>query len=115
MGAKRWAAVVTHGGTSVFVAEHPEDGVIGMVTLHVLPNVSFGGQSYALIENVVVDQAHRMRGIGTELMETAIKEAWRSDCHHVMLLSGKELDARTFYERLGFSADKREGMVLFHP
>lgn len=112
LGAKRWAAVVTHPGTSVFVAEQAKDGVIGTATLHILPNVSFGGQSYALIENVVVAEGHRRKGIGRSLMKAATTEAWRMDCHHIMLLTGKELEARGFYETLGFSADRRDGMIL---
>ncbi|MEM6933965.1 MAG: GNAT family N-acetyltransferase [Pseudomonadota bacterium] len=112
LGAKRWAAVVTHSGTSVFVADDPAKGVHGMVTLHVLPNVSFAGQSYALIENVVIGKEHRGKGVGRALMDEAIRTAWRSDCHHIMLLTGHDMDARGFYEKLGFEADSRDGMIL---
>ncbi|MEM7508971.1 MAG: GNAT family N-acetyltransferase [Pseudomonadota bacterium] len=112
LGAKRWAAVVTHSGTTVFVADLPGTGVVGMATLHVLPNISFAGQSYALVENVVVTTAHRGKGTGRMLMEAAIREAWRADCHHIMLLTGHDMKARGFYEKLGFSADSRDGMIL---
>ena len=114
LGAKRWAAVVTHGGTTVFVEERPKEGILGMATLHVLPNVSFGGQSYALIENVVVTREHRKKGIGRALMEVAINEAWRADCHHIMLLTGHNMEAAAFYEKLGFTAEERTGMILHH-
>ncbi|MEM8842708.1 MAG: GNAT family N-acetyltransferase [Pseudomonadota bacterium] len=115
LGAKRWAAVVTHAGTSVFVAEDPAEGVIGVLTLHVLPNVSFGGQSYGLVENVVVTGAHRRKGLGRALMEAAIKEAWKSDCHQIMLLTGRDLDAEGFYARMGFEDAPKAGMILKRP
>ena len=115
LGAKRWAAVVTHSGTTVFVAEMPEAGVVGALTLHVLPNVSFGGQSYALVENVIVAKDHRGKGIGRALMETAVKEAWKSDCHQIMLLTGREMQAEGFYTHLGFEAEAKAGLILRRP
>ncbi|MEM7239640.1 MAG: GNAT family N-acetyltransferase [Pseudomonadota bacterium] len=112
LGAKRWAALVTHSGTSVLAADDVKDGLLGVLTLHVLPNVSFGGQSYALIENVVVSSAHRGKGIGRALMETAIRDAWKSDCHQIMLLTGRELEAEGFYSHFGFEEEPKAGMVL---
>lgn len=115
LGAKRWAAVVTHSGTTVLAAEDPKEGVVGVLTVHVLPNVSFGGQSYALIENVVVAKSHRGKGIGRNLMELATKEAWKSDCHQIMLLAGREMEAEGFYTHLGFESEAKAGMVLKRP
>ncbi|MEM8791978.1 MAG: GNAT family N-acetyltransferase [Pseudomonadota bacterium] len=115
LGAKRWAAIVTHSGTTVFVAETPEDGVVGALTLHVLPNVSFAGRSYALIENVIVTKKQRGKGIGRALMETALTEAWKSDCHQVMLLTGREMEAEGFYTQMGFEAEAKAGMIVRRP
>ncbi|MEM9242191.1 MAG: GNAT family N-acetyltransferase [Pseudomonadota bacterium] len=115
LGAKRWAAVVTHSGTTVFVAETPEDGVIGALTLHVLPNVSFKGQSYALVENVIVTAEKRGKGVGRALIEIAVKEAWKSDCHQIMLLTGREMNAEGFYTHMGFEAEAKAGMILRRP
>ncbi|MEM9044677.1 MAG: GNAT family N-acetyltransferase [Pseudomonadota bacterium] len=115
LGAKRWAAVVTHSGTTVFVAEAPDTGIIGALTLHVLPNVSFSGQSYALVENVIVTKEKRGQGIGRALMETAVKVAWKSDCHQIMLLTGREMNAESFYSHMGFEAEAKAGMILRRP
>lgn len=115
LGAKRWAAVVTHSGTTVLVAEDPKEGVIGVLTLHVLPNVTFGGQSYGLIENVVVTATHRKKGIGRALMETAVKEAWKSDCHQVMLFTTRELGAEGFYAKMGFEDQPKAGLIKKRP
>ncbi|MBY8975389.1 GNAT family N-acetyltransferase [Rhodobacteraceae bacterium NNCM2] len=115
LGAKRWAAVVTHSGTTVFVAEDMKDGVIGVLTLHILPNVSFGGQSYGLIENLIVTKAHRGKGVGRSLTEAASKEAWKSDCHQIMLLTGRDQGADEFYAKLGFDPQPKAGMILKRP
>jgi GNAT superfamily N-acetyltransferase len=102
--------VLTHPGTSILVAG---DGpLFGAVTLHVLPNLTYGGRPYALIENVITDQNHRGRGIGRNLMNAAIDAARDQRAYKVMLLTGQARAAVTFYEKLGFSADEKTGMIL---
>ena len=51
-------AVLDLPGTSVIGAEL--DGVVrAMLTLHLLPNVTWGGRPYALIENVATARSHQ--------------------------------------------------------
>jgi GNAT superfamily N-acetyltransferase len=47
-------------------------------------------------------EAYRNRGIGTELMDRAEAEAHQRGCHHAHLTT-LEFQARTFYERRGYS------------
>ena len=54
--------VIDHPGTTV-LGLADDTSVLAMVTLHLLPNVTFGGRPYGLIENVVVDPDHRGRGM----------------------------------------------------
>ncbi|MBW4708756.1 GNAT family N-acetyltransferase [Roseobacter sp. YSTF-M11] len=108
---RRVAAVMAHPGTTIFGAE--ADGrIIGMVTLHILPNVTYDGSPYALIENVATSQAYRMRGVGRQVMRAAIDEAWRQDVYKIMLLTGQKRSARGFYERVGFNCEDKFGMVM---
>lgn len=102
--------VLSHPGTSVFVAGGPP--LMGAVTLHVLPNATYGGRPYALIENVITDQCHRGQGIGRKLMEAAIAAARADNAYKVMLLTGKTRAASGFYSKLGFSSGEKEGMIL---
>jgi GNAT superfamily N-acetyltransferase len=50
-----------HPGCEVFVAEQ-EDRVVGTFVLSVLPNMTRHGRPAAILENIVVDEAHRGRG-----------------------------------------------------
>ncbi|WP_254449086.1 GNAT family N-acetyltransferase [Thalassococcus sp. S3] len=104
-------ALIAHPGTELLGAE-VEGSVGAMVTLHVLPNLTYGGRPYALIENVVTAQRFQMRGLGRRVMEAAIRSAWAQDAYKIMLLTGQTAGARGFYERLGFSADEKFGMTL---
>lgn len=106
-----FAAVLDHPGTSVwgaFLSKH----LVAMATLHVLPNMTQGGRSYALIENVVTHAEHRGTGQGRRVMRAAVKAAWVADCYKVMLLTGRAAGARGFYEQLGFVADEKWGMTI---
>ena len=110
-GAAWFAGVLAHIGTSVFGAVHGGN-VRAMATLHVLPNVSYGGRPYALIENVVTDQNHRGQGLARAVMQAAIDAAKAANAYKIMLLTGKANNAVGFYERLGFSGDEKAGMIL---
>ncbi len=107
----RFAALVSHPGTTVLGAER--DGEIkAIVTVHILPNMTFGGRPYALIENVVSTGDLRGAGLGRAVMEAAVAHAWAAECYKIMLLTGRKLGARGFYEKLGFTADEKWGMTL---
>ena len=103
--------VIAHPGTQIRGAF---DGaaLVAMVTLHILPNVTQQGRSYALIENVVTHEDHRGRGFGRAVMTDAMEAAWAADCYKIMLLSGKAGNSRGFYEALGFGADEKWGMSI---
>lgn len=107
----RWAAILGHPGTSVLGAE--ADGrVASMATLHLMPNMTWGGRPYALIENAVTLAASRGRGLGRAVVEAAVRTAWEADAYKVMLLTGRDAGAAGFYEALGFSGDDKHGMTL---
>ncbi len=109
-GVARLREILAHPGTHVFGAE--VDGRLRSVaTLHVCPNLTFGGRPYARIENVVTAQSHRGLGLARQVMTAALDRARSHDVVNVVLLTGKALDARGFYERLGFNADDKWGMI----
>ena len=86
--------------------------VVGTLQLTFIPGLSFQGAWRAQVEGVRVRGDLRNRRIGTRLMEWAIGRARDRGCRLVQLMSNqRRLDARRFYERLGFSAS-HVGMKL---
>ncbi len=84
----------------IFVAE--EGGKLaGLVTFYLLPNIRHGWHR-GHIEDVIVSQSFRRRGVGTKLFD-AIKAYCRTNNIKVIKLdSGLELvDAHKFYEKQG--------------
>lgn len=55
------------------------------------------------VEEMVVDETHRGRGIGTRMLDRLIAWARDQGCSHVELDSAfHRMDAHAFYERRGF-------------
>ncbi|KLN61942.1 hypothetical protein WH96_05225 [Kiloniella spongiae] len=128
-GLAQWRTLLAHPGTSVIVAvdeskkatvaEQESDQtcapICSIVTLHVLPNMTYLGRPYALIENVITSQRYRGQGLGRQVMERAIDMAWQAGAYKIMLLTGKgrkDGGAKGFYESLGFSDEDKYGMTL---
>ena len=89
-------------GHELLVAE--EDGtVVGTMVLLIVPNLSHGALPWATVENVVVDNEYRRRGIGRILMDYAIDRACQAGCYKIQLLSNKKrLEAHQFYQEMGY-------------
>jgi GNAT superfamily N-acetyltransferase len=113
-GRAHWRALLSHSSTSVLAAE-TDRRIVAMATLHILPNMTYGGRPYALIENVVTAKDHQGQGFGRQVMQAAIARAWDAGAHKIMLLTGKKRGARPFYEKLGFDPDEKFGMTLRRP
>ena len=86
--------------------------VVGCVQISFIPGLSRLGMWRGQIESVRVASRVRGEGIGRRLLEWAIGECRSRGCGLVQLTSDKSrLDARRFYESLGFRAS-HEGMKL---
>lgn len=108
---QQFSEVLSHQGTELFGALM-QGQVQAMVTLHLLPNMTYGGQPYAVIENVVTDKDHRGQGLARAAMQAAIDHAKTARAYKIMLLTGAENKAVGFYQALGFGADEKIGMIL---
>lgn len=86
---------------AVIVAELGAE-VVGMVTVQLVVSTAEGGPA-GLVEDMVVAQAHRLRGTGRWLLRAA--EAWARErgATRLQLLADREnAPALAFYERAGF-------------
>jgi GNAT superfamily N-acetyltransferase len=105
-----WSALLTSGLTRVFVAD-VSSKLASTCTLIVVPNLTRGGRSYAIIENVVTHPDYRNAGLGRAVLATALSAAWEADCYKVMLATGSKLESTLrFYEGAGF---ERGGKTFF--
>jgi GNAT superfamily N-acetyltransferase len=91
-----------HPACVVWVAEQGGE-VIGMCSLQVLISTAEGGE-VGLVEDVIIDAAHRKQGIGQQMFESL--EAWareRGLARLQLLADTHNSEAIAFYEKHGWS------------
>jgi ribosomal protein S18 acetylase RimI-like enzyme len=99
--------VVAHQANSIFVARAPDGAIVGMTTLVTFP-LATGIRAW--IHDVVVDEAHRGRGVGTALTRAALERARALGAWTVDLTTRPwRDDANRLYEGMGF--ERRETNV----
>ena len=87
--------------TQVVVAESDGD-VVGLIAVTTRRQFQRAG-NLITIDTLVVDEAHRSQGIGERLVGVAFEAAARCSAQAVEAVSHlRRVDARRFYERLGF-------------
>jgi GNAT superfamily N-acetyltransferase len=98
-----WAAISGQQGRTVLVAE-ADGAVAGTADCIVMPNLTRGGRAILFVENVVVAGRFQRRGVGSRLMEAAVRLGESAGCYKVQLLAADDEYVHSFYEACGFEA-----------
>lgn len=101
------AALVAAPHTHLWVAE--VDGrPAGTVMLTVLPNLTHGARNWAQLENMVVAEWARGRGVGRLLVDECERIATAAGCYKIQLQSANHrAGAHRFYEACGYEDRSR--------
>lgn len=94
------------------LASYPDYGVylaladgaaVGTFALLIMDTLGDRCAPEGIVEDVVVDRAHRGRGIGRAMMEFAMERCREAGCYKMVLSSNiVREEAHRFYETLGF-------------
>ena len=110
-----WLETLSRTGVNVFVSEAKQT-IAATCMLIVAPNLLRSGRQHAFIENVVTHPDHRGQGHGTSVLSAALQLAWRENCHHVLLQSGRQNPrVHAFYRKVGFTPELRTAYVANRP
>ncbi len=86
----------------LFAAEAAGE-ILGVFAMLIMDNLGHRGAPSALVEDVVVREDLRGRGIGRDMMQFAINRAREKGCYKLALSGHKNREeAHRFYESLGF-------------
>jgi GNAT superfamily N-acetyltransferase len=76
--------------------------VIGTLVLVVVQNLAHWGQPWAVVENVAVHESVRGQGIGTLLLEEAVRRARGARCYKLVLSAHQSrTESHRLYRKLG--------------
>jgi ribosomal protein S18 acetylase RimI-like enzyme len=94
----------------VFCARDRRDFVVGMVSAQLLISTAAGAWG-AVLEDLIVDPAHRRRGVGQMLVDQVREWAVEKGAQRLQLLADKDnFPALDFYSRRGFRRSKMVGL-----
>lgn len=97
-----WSTLLASGFMTMVVAQSAEQ-LVSSCTLAIIPNLSRGGRSYAVIENVVTHAGYRRAGLGRRVLAHALDLAWQADCYKALLATGSKRESTLrFYQEAGF-------------
>ncbi|GMK38113.1 acetyltransferase [Paenibacillus sp. CCS19] len=109
---EQWRRMLANPGLEIWVVES-EGKLAASCTLVIVDNLTRGGRSYALIENVVTRADQRRRGYGHAVLQQAIESARERGCYKVMLMTGSKRDeVHQFYEGVGFVKGVKTGFII---
>jgi GNAT superfamily N-acetyltransferase len=112
--AKRQLKIIkSYPNYSIYVAE--KDGIIiGTFELLIMHNLAHSGKPSAIVEDIVVDEEHRSKGLGREMMNYAMEISKKFGCYKLMLSSNINRErAHKFYDNLGFERHGYSFLVKF--
>lgn len=111
-----WSRLLAQPGVSVWLAEADDGVAAASCTAIIVPNLTRGARSYALIENVVTLPGYRRQGLARAVLATAVAHAWQADCYKVMLsTSARDPGVIDFYRYCGFRDGIKTGFVATAP
>ena len=87
---------------AIFVARHPEAGIVGMVSAQFVISTAVGAPS-AWVEDMVVRKPFRGQGVGKALLDKAKDWAMARGAKRIQLLADADnVSALDFYQHLGW-------------
>ena len=102
--------ILNTNSQEIIVYESNNGALIGTITLLKRENLTHKARPVAYIENVVVDEQYRNKGIGIQLVKKAIKIAKKWNCYKIILTCKPELI--NFYGKLNFKEFKEIALKL---
>jgi len=99
----------TAGRDTILVCRQ-DSRIVAACTVYILPNFSWGGRPFAVVENVVTHPDVRGKGYGKAVMIAAEQMATAQGCYKIMLMSGvTRTAAHQFYRSLGYDDSQKAG------
>jgi GNAT superfamily N-acetyltransferase len=101
--AKGLEAIIGNPSVGVILVLKEHDEIIGMVNLLFTISTHLGDR-VALLEDMIIDSAHRAKGAGTLLLQAAKQKATEQGCQRITLLTdSSNHEAKAFYQKMGFT------------
>lgn len=106
-----WAQILSDQNHHIIVVT---DGgkIISSCVAVIIPNLTHTQRPYALVENVITDEAFRGRGYATSALNFAKEIAQKAHCYKIMLMTGSKKESTlNFYQRAGYNQNDKTAFI----
>lgn len=106
-----WERILEDPNHHIIVAEE-EGKIVSSCVCIIVPNLTHSQSPYALIENVITDEAYRKKGLASACLNYAKEIAKQENCYKIMLLTGSKQDSTlNFYEQAGYNRNDKTAFI----
>lgn len=106
-----WSEIIQNNNHHV-VGGFVDGTLVSSCVIVIIPNLTHKQQPYALIENVITDEACRSKGYATSVLNFAKDIARKKNCYKIMLMtSSKEESTFALYEKAGYNQHDKTAFV----
>lgn len=106
-----WNGILNDKNHHIIVAEI-KGQIVSSCVCNIIQNLTHGQRPYALIENVVTDEAFRKQGLATGCLNYAKDIALKENCYKLMLLTGSRNESTLqFYEKAGYNRNDKTAFI----
>lgn len=100
--ARGLSAIINNAEAGHILVAHDAGQIIGMINLLYSISTALGAR-VATLEDMVISDTHRGKGVGSKLLEYALEFAKSQNCQRITLLTDADnFGAHRFYTRHGF-------------
>ncbi|MBE1459325.1 GNAT superfamily N-acetyltransferase [Nocardiopsis terrae] len=110
--ARLWSEIAAQDGRTLLVAQDGSGELLGTVDCVVMADLGRGGRPCLVLENLVVAEAHRRRGVGRLLLAAVRGLGEREGCHRIRFLAAEDAYVHAFYRSCGFTPGEGGGFSL---
>jgi N-acetylglutamate synthase-like GNAT family acetyltransferase len=113
VNAARLDTLAEDNHTHILVCDDSSEGeIVATAALFLCQDVMFDEQTFAVVENFVVDNHYKREGIGKSLIDFIEAFCLEQNCSKIMFLTDHEnRDARDFYTAMGYDPDAKIGFI----
>jgi len=106
-----WNGILADNNQYIIIGT-TDNKLISSCVLVVVPNLTHNQRPYALIENMITDEAYRNKGYATAILNYAKDIAIKENCYKIMLLTGSKNESTlSFYERAGYNKKDKTAFI----
>jgi GNAT superfamily N-acetyltransferase len=110
---RAWQEIMNNKDRYAYFVVEDSDMLVASCNVAIIPNLTRGARSFAVIENVVTHPDYRRKGLGKMVMDAAVAYAKSFSCYKVMLNTNvKRTGAHAFYDSIGFVCTEKKAYTL---